>query len=179
MPREEPLRDGAPADTPHRFIYPPTLCWPVRRTPALTRRRSPLGGTFWQASNTNPRAPGHPYTAAYPGGARLPWEQASGPPREQRPGGPPHVGRPEALRCTATYPARAEGRHKMAFPLPHGALPGEGQPPGTHRPAAPRARSPKSTSPRVPVVRAPPFGTPTTAGRMERWGGELYLDKSS
>ena len=52
-----------PADTPHRFIYPPTLRWAAPRLPALPRRVSSRMAVRWLGTDTNLRARAPP---AYP-----------------------------------------------------------------------------------------------------------------
>lgn len=174
VPKPLPVR--VPTDTPHRFIYPPTLCWPALRLQALARRPSFRMALVWLGTDTNLRTLAPP---AYPACQRPQWKAV-------------RVPRPRAL-TRQTWAARdAPAHHGRSSSVPPGQrrnAPGLSEPGvagsirrvsgrdrdrlAAQRPALPAAY------PARPLPRDPsPSKDPPQLGGSDD-GGELYLNKSS
>ena len=194
--RAEGPPGGVPTDTPHRFTYPPTLCWPGLRVHGLPRPMFPHPGALWLGTDTNPRAGAPP---PYPAAHRPPCSPGARPAYLSTPAAYPAYGDHHGLQRTGRPPA-------PAVPFPPGRLPGapgrpvaappQGPPSRTltrqgRRPSAGRdsanghQKNRRTTTPKVVAIHCvlstgrtrPPLQGPAPGGSDD--GGELYLNKSS
>lgn len=158
---------GVPADTPHRFIYPATLCWAGLRAQSLARRVSARAVAFWLGTDTNPRAATPPTYPAVRRPLRPPAGQAA----------------VLTMEGAAHLPGRLPGRGAGQGVRPRPAVP-DAYPAEPHRQNVSCSLSSSFLFPRpspsflsFPFLSIPLQGPATPGGSDD--GGELYLNKSS